>query len=214
VPATVFIIALRAQIIRVVLGTGNFDWEDTVLTMNTLGFFALSLFAQASIPLLTRMFYARQDSATPFYIGLVTVGINVGLAIFLAPSLGVSGLALAFSLANIINFILLWLWLSSKVGSLDIANIVNSVLKFTASAVMAGATVQIVKVAVWPFIDMSKFSGVFIQLAASLGLGGAVYLGVCYLLKSEELEGFISALKHRWPFKKLKVEDQGEARGL
>lgn len=214
VPATVFIIALRAQIIRVVLGTGNFDWEDTVLTMNTLGFFALSLFAQALIPLLSRMFYARQDSATPFYIGLATVGLNVGLAMFLAPSLGVSGLALAFSLANIVNFILLWLWLSAKIGSLDIANILNSVLKFTAGAVMAGATVQVVKIAVWPFIDMSKFSGVFIQLAASLGLGGAVYLGVCYILKSEELTGFISALKQRWPFKKLKVDDQGEARGL
>lgn len=214
VPATVFIIALRAQIIRVVLGTGNFDWEDTVLTMNTLGFFALSLFAQASIPLLTRMFYARQDSATPFYIGLVTVGLNVFLAVILAPGLGVSGLALAFSLANIVNFIMLWLWLSAKIGSLDIANILNSVLKFTAGAVLAGATVQIVKVAVWPFIDMSRFSGVFIQLAASLGLGGAVYLGACYVLKSEELAGFVAALRQRWPFRKLKVGDQGEARGL
>jgi len=214
VPATVFIIALRAQIIRVVLGTGNFDWEDTVLTMNTLGFFALSLFAQAAIPLLTRMFYARQDSKTPFYLGLVTVVANIVLALLLAPRLGVSGLALAFSVASILNFILLWLWLGARLGSLDIGNILTSVLKFTAGAIMAGATVQIVKLAVWPFIDMTKFSGVFIQLAASLGAGSFVYLGVCYLLRSEELAGFLTAFRARLPFGKVKVGDQGEAQGM
>jgi len=66
IPATVLIIALRAQIIRVVLGSGKFNWQDTTLTMNTLGFFALSLFAQAVTPLIIRVFYARHDSATPF----------------------------------------------------------------------------------------------------------------------------------------------------
>lgn len=214
VPATVFIIALRAQIIRVVLGTGNFDWEDTVLTMNALAFFALSLFAQAAIPLLTRVFYARQDSATPFYIGLVTVGANIVLAWLLTPRLGVGGLALAFSTANILNFILLWFWLSAKVGSLDIGNILNSVIKFTVGAILAGATIQIVKLAVWPFIDMTTFGGVFIQLAASSLAGLAVYLWVCYLLRSEELASFLVAIRHRLPFYKVRVDDSGEARGL
>jgi putative peptidoglycan lipid II flippase len=39
IPATVLIITLRAQIIRVVLGTGLFDWNDTIMTMETLAFF-------------------------------------------------------------------------------------------------------------------------------------------------------------------------------
>jgi len=33
------------------------------------------------------------------------------------------------------------------------------------------------------------------------------------LLKSEELAGFLNALKNRLPFKKIKVDDQSEARG-
>ncbi len=214
VPATVLIITLRAQIIRVVLGSGNFDWQDTVLTMNTLGFFALSLFAQATIPLLTRVFYARQNSATPFYLGLFTVLLNIVLSFILAPKMGVAGLALAFSLANILNFILLWLFLYFSVGHLDISNILNSVLKFTASAVGAGMAAQLMKLVVWPFIDMTKFSGVFIQLSASALVGTLVYALVCYLFKSEELFGFLSALKNRWPFKKVKIDDQGEARGV
>lgn len=214
VPATVLIITLRAQIIRVVLGSGNFDWQDTVLTMNTLGFFALSLFAQATIPLLTRVFYARQNSSTPFYLGLFTVFLNIILSFILAPRMGVPGLALAFSIANIANFLLLWIFLYFSIGHLDISNILSSVLKFTASAVGAGLTAQMMKLVVWPFIDMTKFSGVFIQLMASVFFGLLVYVLLGYLLKSEELFGFLAALKNRLPFRKVKIDDQGEARGV
>lgn len=214
VPATVFIIILRAQIIRVVLGSGNFDWNNTILTMNTLGFFALSLFAQATMPLLIRVFYARHNSTTPLYFGLLTVFVNIVLSLVLAPRLGVAGLALAFSLASILNFILLWIAIYFSIGSLDIGNILRSVLKFTVSAIGAGLIAQVMKVVVWPFIDMTKFSGVFIQLSTSLITGLIIYLLLCYLLRSEELFGFLAALKTRWPFKKVKVDDQSEARGV
>lgn len=213
-PATVLIVALRAQIIRVVLGTGNFDWQDTVLTMNTLGFFALSLFAQATIPLLVRVFYARHNSATPFYLGLVTVIVNIILSLILGPKMGVAGLALAFSLASILNFILLWVWLSVGVGSLDIGRIFVTILKFTVSAVAAGGAAQIMKVIVWPFIDMTKFSGVFIQLVISAAAGLLVYFLFCYLFRTEELANFLSSLKRRLPFKKVAVDNQDEARGV
>lgn len=214
VPATVLIIALRAQIIRVILGTGNFDWQDTVMTMNTLGFFVLSLFAQATIPLLIRVFYARQNSSIPFYLGLATVLVNIGLSFLFSKTLGVAGLALAFSIANILNFVLLWIWLYFSVGSLDIGNIVVSVLKFTASAIGAGLAAQIMKVVIWPFIDMTRFAGVFTQLVVAGSAGILTYLLFCSLFGSEELFGFIAALRNRWPFKKVKIDDQGEARGV
>lgn len=214
VPATVLIIALRAQIIRVILGTGVFDWQDTVDTMNTLGFFALSLFAQALIPLLVRVFYARQDSSTPFYLSLFSVILNIILSFYFGHRLGVAGLALAFSLANIANFIALWLWLQFSVGSLDIGKIINSVLRFTASAIAAGLAAQITKVLVWPFIDMTKFSGVFAQLLAAGLAGTLAYAFFCWLFRSEELMGFLLSLRQRWPFKKVSIDDQGEARGV
>lgn len=208
IPATFLIIALRAQIIRVVLGTGNFDWQDTILTMNTLGFFAISLFAQATIPLLVRVFYARHNSALPFYLSLVSAGVNVALSIFLAPRLGVAGLALAFSAASILNFLLLWIWLYIKTGISDIGNIFSAVLKFTVSSIAAGGAAQIMKAVVWPFIDMTRFSGVFIQLVAAGSFGLLVYVFFCYLFQSEELFSLIASLKHRLSFKKVKIEDQ------
>jgi putative peptidoglycan lipid II flippase len=214
IPASVLIIALRAQIIRVVLGTGNFDWRSTFMTMDALGFFALSLFAQATIPLLTRVFYAKHNSKTPFYFGLIAILVNIFLSFYLSKSLGVAGLALAFSIANIINLILLFGWLYVKVGALDFPRILTSVFKFSVSAIAAGLATQITKFLVWPFIDMTKFLGVFTQLVTSFLAGILVYALFCYLLGSEEFFHFISSLKRRWPFKKVKIEDQGEARGL
>jgi putative peptidoglycan lipid II flippase len=176
IPATVLIITLRAQIVRVVFGTGNFDWRSTFMTMDALGFFAISLFAQATIPLVVRVFYARHDSKTPFYLGLIAIAINIILSFYLGKSMGVAGLALAFSIANILNLILLWTWLYVKVGALDLGNILLATLKFIIAAIGAGLASQIMKVVVWPYIDMSKFSGVFIQLIVSNTLNRSVYV--------------------------------------
>ena len=214
VPSTVLLLTLRAQIIRVILGTGQFDWNDTILTLNTLGFFSISLFAQASIPLLIRVFYARHDSKTPFYIGLVCVVINVFLSMFLNRKFGVAGLALAFSISNILNFILLWLILKLEIGELDEVRILFSAIKFSIAALACGVTVQIMKILVWPFIDMTKVWGVMTQGLVAAIFGLLVYILFCFLLKSEELFSFWNSLRRRLSWKKVETVDQGEARGM
>ncbi|MDO9399629.1 MAG: murein biosynthesis integral membrane protein MurJ, partial [bacterium] len=214
VPATVLLITLRAQIIRVVLGTGQFSWQDTILTINTLGFFSLSLFAQALIPLLVRVFYARHDSKTPFIIGIVVAIINVWLSLTLSSRMGVAGLALAFSIANILNLIMLWLALHWKIGSLDESKILFSTIKFSSAAIVCGVVVQGMKLVIWPYIDMTKFWGVFTQgLVAGL-MGLFIYLTVCSFLKSEELSDFWTSAKRRISLKKVNIQDQSEARGI
>jgi len=62
IPATAGMILLRAEIVRLILGSGNFNWTDTVLTANTMGMFAIGMFALALLPLLSRAFYALEDT--------------------------------------------------------------------------------------------------------------------------------------------------------
>jgi putative peptidoglycan lipid II flippase len=214
VPSTVLLLTLRAQIIRVILGIGRFDWEDTILTMNTLAFFALSLFAQASLPLLLRVFYARQDAKTPFLIGLFSAAANIGFSLYFSSRLGVAGLALAFSLASILNFILLWLFLRVRLDNLDEERILISAVKFSASALAAGIVIQGTKLLIWPYIDMTRTWGVFTQGAVAGVAGILVYLAFCSLLRSEEFFYFWQAFKNRLPWKKIKTGDQGEVRGI
>ena len=214
VPATVLIITLRAQIVRVILGSGNFSWRDTVLTMDTLAFFSLSLFAQATIPLLVRAFYARHNSKLPLYLSLVTVGANVFLSLIFSKKMGVTGLALAFSLSSILNFLLLFLFFSLETGAIKMREITIAIAKFSITSIIAGFGAQVTKYLVWPYIDMTKFSGVFIQLVSAGLIGTLFYALASYALKGEEFMNFVAALKRSWPFKKVKIGDQGEARGL
>ena len=219
IPSTILLITLRAQVIRVVYGTGEFSWTDTVLTIDALGFFALSLFAQATIPLLTRVFYARHNSRVPFYIGLIVVIINIFLSLFLGKRMGVAGLALAFSLSSILNFMILWMWLYFEIGDLDQKKIINSVIKFSVAGLASGFFIQIGKSLVWPFIDMTKFLGVFIQGAVAGLFGLGIYFLLCYVMKSEEMIELIDVIKRKLPFSKKtkkidEIPDQSEVRGL
>ncbi|MFA5644217.1 MAG: murein biosynthesis integral membrane protein MurJ [Patescibacteria group bacterium] len=219
IPSTVLLITLRAQIIRVVLGTGEFSWRDTVLTIDTLGFFALGLFAQATIPLLTRVFYARYNSKTPFYIGIFIVVINIFLSLFFGKRMGVAGLALALSISSILNFMILWLWLYFEIGDLDQRKIIHSVFKFSVAGVVAGFFIQLGKYLIWPVIDMSKLWGVLAQGFFAGLLGLAVYVLLCYVMRSEEVLELLEVIKRKLPFshrvkKEKDLDDQSEVRGL
>lgn len=212
-PATVLLLTLRAQIIRVILGAGAFDWEDTILTINTLTYFCLSLFAQAAIPLLVRMFYVQKNSKTPFVVGLIAAVINIVLAWYLAPEYGVAGLALAFSIANIANFAMLWLILKVDLGDLDETRILLSTVKISIASIGAGIGVQWMKLVIWPYIDMTRFWGIFLQGAVAGLFGIAVFLVIARLLHSEELERFWHGVRRRRTAAKVETEDRGEAIG-
>jgi putative peptidoglycan lipid II flippase len=232
IPSTVLLLTLRAQIVRVILGSGHFDWEDTIMTIDALAFFTIGLFAQALIPLLIRVFYARHDSRTPFYIGLFSIAANIGLSLWLPKiisckvllspfggvsaclPLGVAGLALAFSISSIINFIILWIFLRNEIGSLDGKRIVISTVKLSLSALALGFAVQGLKLAVSPFINMSTFLGVAIQ-GLIVGLGGIIVFFIfCWLLQSEEFYSFWNSFRRRISWGKVEAEDSGEARGI
>lgn len=197
IPASALLIILRAQIVRVILGTGRFDWEDTVLTLETLSLFAFSLFAQALILLLARAFYAQHDSKTPFYIGLISAFANIVLAVMFIEPLGVAGLALAFSLSSILNFVLLILALHYRLGKLDGQRVAISFVKISIATFMLSIVAQAIKYPMEQIIGLETFIGVATQaIMATLG-GLAVYFTVCWLLRSEELNLFINVLRRK-----------------
>ena len=197
VPASVLLLVLRAQIVRVVFGAGYFDWEDTILTADTLAYFVLSLFAQALIPLLARFFYALQDTKTPFLIGLVSAAINILAAIFLAKPWGVAGLAMAFSIASIMNFCLLWIFLRIKFGSLDEGNILKSTLKISVAASLMAFAAQTMKFILEPHVDMQTFLGVLGQGLGAGAVGLVVFAAVASVLGLREMNVIRDVIKYK-----------------
>lgn len=81
-PVAALIIVLRAQIVRVLLGSGAFDWGDTRLTAAVLAIFVLSLIAQSILLLLIRAFYAGGKTLAPLIVSCVSAVISVILAVW------------------------------------------------------------------------------------------------------------------------------------
>lgn len=75
------IVVLRAHIVRVVLGTGAFDWDATRLTAALLAILTVGLVAQGLILLFSRALYAVRQSWRPFFYQIAGAGLTVFLAI-------------------------------------------------------------------------------------------------------------------------------------
>jgi len=208
IPMSVIFLLLRAQIVRVILGSGQFTWTDTILTSNTLAFFTLSLLAQALIPLLIRVFFAMNDTWTPFLIGLISALINIILGVYLKNILGVSGLALAFSLSMTVQLILLWIVLRGKLGTLKEGQMLQSINKIAAAALFMATFIQLIKIPLASVVNMTKLWGIFTQGLIAGILGLLIYGVICRMMNLEEMMQFQSSLQKR--FLKLKNIQRGE----
>lgn len=188
VPSTILFLLLRAQIVRVVLGSGRFDWPATIRTANALAFFALSMFAAALLPLLVRVFFALKDTRTPLIAGLAAALVNIFFAAALRAPFGVAGLAAAFSLSAVLNLIILYVFLKIRLGSLGESRILPSLFKISVSALFMALSVQFLKYPLAAVLDMQTFLGIFLQGAIAGGAGLAVYSVLNLLFKTKEME--------------------------
>ena len=198
IPITVLFLLLRAQIVRVVLGTGQFDWTATVTTADALAFFALSLFAQCLIPLLARGFYALHNTWIPFTVGMTTTVVSIVMSVFFKALFGLPGLALAYSLAMMVQLVLLWVSLHFVLGNLDEVRMMRTLSKLSVAAIGMAVVVQFLKAPLAAMVDMTRFWGIFVQGFVAGAAGLCLYGFICYALRLEEMERFHKSLKRRW----------------
>lgn len=189
VPLSIFIIIFRAQVVRVVLGAGHFDWQDTIQTFEILKFLAISLFAQSLIPLFARAFFALQDTKTPLYIALVSEAIHIALIPFLLPLYAAEGLAIAFSISSILNFTLLYFFLRRKLSFWDNRSVFSPVAKIFLASILAGIVAQLSKsVFALTTNELDTFVEVFLQLLLGFAIGGGAFIIFSHWFKIEEFD--------------------------
>jgi len=208
IPFSVILVVLRIQIVRVILGSGQFDWSATILTADSLALFAISLFAQGLIPLLARAFYARHNSSLPFIAGFISVIVNIFLSWYLIQKIGVLGLALGFSISSILNFILLIVFVKIKIRSLHFQSLLTTLAKVSFASIAMAVAIQEVKDLLGNLVDMQRFWGIFTQGFVAGIAGLLVFAIVSYLLKTHEFLVFAGSLKRR-VFKIFKVKGEG-----
>lgn len=209
IPLTVVFLLLRAQIVRVVLGAGEFGWNETILTANVLAFFTLSLFAQALIPLLVRVFFAYKNTLIPAVIALVSAAINISLAWMWSSTFGVVGIAMAFSIASIIQCALLWIVVRHKIRDMDEVRLLKTIVISAGAALLAGIMIQAMKELYAAVFSLTTFWAVLGQGVIAGVVGLSVYVIVAWAFKSEELHILWCSLRRRL-FKRVRTVESGD----
>jgi putative peptidoglycan lipid II flippase len=217
VPVIGLVVVLRAQMVRVVLGSGAFDWGDTRLTAAVLAILCISLFAQAINLLMVRVFYAGGFTKIPFLVTLFgsVTAVTLSLVFYggyasstLHPLLeslmridGVPGaevltLALGYSIAIILQTIVLLAIAIGKFG-LDSSWLPMHASRSVAAAVVGGFCAYTALNFFIFGIDEETFIGIFLQ-----GLMGGIagILGIIstyYITGSPELQEIYKSFRGR-----------------
>jgi len=183
IPASVGLIVLDQNIIRLLFERGAFDARATYLTAGALKFYSLGLFAIAASPIVARTFYSFQDTVTPVVVSFISIGMNIIFNAILVKVMALEGLALATSISGSISFILLIYLLRRKVGSIRGKVLIVDFLKITISSMIMGVFVWFLK----NWLYRYRLDGIYelLTLGFIIIAGCLVYIFLIFLLKIE-----------------------------
>lgn len=188
-PATVGLAVLGIPVIRLLFERGEFTPQMTVYTYYALLCYLPSLFAASNLRILISFFYSFKDAKTPVRAGIISFVINIIAAIVLMNFLSFAGLALALSIGSIVNFVILFVKIKTKIKEPDLKIFFRRTFFIAFASVLMGTVVYLAD------FYLSRFSGgsgilLLIRILFTIISGLVVYFIICFLLKLPEVETF------------------------
>lgn len=209
-------IVLRAHLVRVIYGTGAFDWDATRLTAALLGVLVIGLAAQGFVLLASRAFYAARRSWNPLIIQIV------GLLMSLLGAYGFLALAEAnihvkyfiealLRIEDIKGSSVVFIALGATLGQIamgvlalitlrDVApgvakNLLRPLFEGVAAGIMGGFAAYGVLAVLGNIASLATLSAVFTQGLVAGMVGLAVSASVLILLENREFKDLYESLR-------------------
>lgn len=199
-PAAAGFLALAIPICIVVFRHGETTLAGAILYGRTLQAFSLGLVFFAIFQLLSRTFYAMQDTRTPALINIVAASVNIGADLLFTKSFGwgVQGLALGHAISYIFSTAACLVILHRRLSGLDGGRIGRTLTRVVPLAALTGAVAW----ASTYLLGRAIGTGTFGQRLAGLGVGIAagllVFLGGALILQVEEADELKSVVLRRF----------------
>ncbi|MBP6908536.1 MAG: murein biosynthesis integral membrane protein MurJ [Candidatus Pacebacteria bacterium] len=231
-PVLALLIVLRAQIVRVILGSGTFSWADTRLTAASVALFLVSLVSQGLVLLFVRGYYASGNTRKPLFVNvfssiMVVVFGYVLLSLFdayprfleMLESIlrvrGVSGtrvlaLPLAYTMGSLLNFFLIWGLFKKDFFHTITRELWITFYQSAIGALVMGMTAYLSLGILDDIFTLRTFQGVFLQgfISGILGISFGVF--VLFMMKNKELALVLSSLKKKfWKGRVVAPEQKG-----
>jgi putative peptidoglycan lipid II flippase len=220
-PVIFLFIVIRAQIVRVILGSGSFSWENTRLVAACLAVFSFSILSQGMITLLSRSYYATGNTKRPLIVNFSCSVLIIALSFFLTflfknvlifrffiesilkvndiPGTEVLMLPLAYSIGTILNSVFLWFFVRK-----DFMNGESFITKTFFQSLGASFFLGLVA-----YIGLNILSPILQGFISGIA-GIAVAILVLYLLENEELKYLIETFKTKFWKAKIVAPSQEE----
>jgi putative peptidoglycan lipid II flippase len=195
-PASVGLVLLREPIIAFLYQRGKFDAHDVQLAAWALLWYAAGLVGHSVMEVLTRAFYARQDTKTPVVIGTIAMGLNVLLSIAfsnLFDRIGWmphGGLALANSLATALEAAALFIFMRTRLNGIEGGHIARGFAACALASLGMGT-------GLFFWIQTAGSLPRWIVTLGGIAIGGVIYLAGVLILKVPEIKLLTSAVSSR-----------------
>ncbi|HTD76886.1 MAG TPA: murein biosynthesis integral membrane protein MurJ [Chloroflexota bacterium] len=190
IPASIGLIVLGVPLIRLVFERGQFDSATTAATASAMVFYALGLAGHATVEIVDRVFYARHDTRTPVLAAVLAVGINVVASLVLM-RIDFRGLALANSIAALVEAGVLLRFVSRRMPGLTIGRLTTPALRILAASLVMGLPVAWLAAQLDPLLRPYGTPGEALLLVTCVSFGAVLYGLTSIAFRSEE----ISALR-------------------
>jgi putative peptidoglycan lipid II flippase len=200
IPAAAGLIVLAGPIVHLVASYGAFRVADTDLLARTLAAFAVGLPFFSAFQLLTRTYYATQDSRTPAVVNIAVAVVNLGVDLWLAfgLGLGVVGLALGYTASYVAGSAILAFLLSRKLGGIDGRRVASTVARTLAAAAMTAAAAWLAAEGVARVVDVQRPPMRLVQVVAGVGAGVLAFAAGALIFKIQEADEVRRALTTRF----------------
>jgi putative peptidoglycan lipid II flippase len=201
IPSCIGLIVLALPVIQVLLEHGRYTLQEAQFTAIPLIFFAVGLPGLAAVEILTRAFYALQDSRTPVVISVAQFILKIALSVILinlavfGVQWGMGALALSTSVASTLEALVLFVLLYQRIGGFDLRSLLGFIGRAFLAAAVMGGVLFVVRTGLDRVIDTTTtntliISGILkalLKLLIELGIGSLVFLIMARLLKIEEM---------------------------
>ena len=199
IPAALGLAALAEPIARLLFEHGAAVDADAIAIGAALQGFAAGLLFFSSFQLLTRTFYAMQDTRTPAVVNVGVGFVNIAAAVlYTGPlDLGVRGMALAHATSYLVGAATLVLVLRRRLGPLSGARIAITVLRVSIAGI-ASAAVAVGVLRGW---ELPVDAGVLLQgvhVGAAVAAGVLVFLISALILRVGEVDDLRRAIVRRF----------------
>ncbi len=174
----------RGYIVRLLVADGN------AIIADLLGLLVMAIFFRGIFHLVSRSFYAQQDTKTPFFVSVFAILLNIALAVYLVlpwgANLGIYGLAVAQSIVAVFEVLTLIYILSRRFPGLFEPEFFRGLLRMVIAAIFTSATMYfLIRVLPLRITDVGFFSLVP-KFVLSVALTLVVYLCFSYALQLKE----------------------------